>query len=209
MIVIFSYERQQMLTNLLNELDGYQPIVIDDGSSFKFPSFKFHQFKHGGKENFYKLWQYALLLAYKSEDDFYMFLPSDFQMLDLDKIFSIYNDLKHEPFVCNIINDGRTTCWNSYKPIPLDNGLNQVFFTDCGFFCNRLALEKIEFTINDIPKTRFNRSDISSGVGQQLTYLFNKNKVKMYTPLESLAFHGEHESLMHPNERLKNPLISK
>lgn len=209
MIVIFSYERQQMLTNLLTELSGYHPIVIDDGSSFKLPLSEFHQFEHGGKENFYKLWQYALSLTYKSKDDFYMFLPSDFQKLYLDKIFMIYNKLRHEPFVCNIVNDGRITCWNSYRPIPLQNGLNQVFFTDCGFFCNRSALENIEFNINDVPKERFNRANISSGVGQQLTYLFNKNNVKMYTPLQSLAFHGEHESLMHPNERLKNPLISK
>jgi hypothetical protein len=31
----------------------------------------------------------------------------------------------------------------------------------------------------------------------------------MYTPKKSLAFHGDHESKMHPEERKKNPLISK
>ena len=61
----------------------------------------------------------------------------------------------------------------------------------------------------DIPKSRFNIKDISSGVGQYLTFAFNKAKVKMFTPIKSLAYHGDHESLMHKEERIKKPLISK
>lgn len=210
MIFIFSYQRKEMLLNLLNnELKSYTPIVLDDGSDFKLNYNWFIQYEHGGKENFYKLWQYAFNCLSLSKDDFYLFIPSDFQKLDMERIFKIYNQLKDEPFVCNVINDGRKSCWNFYQPKPFNDELNQVFFTDCGFFCNRSALEKIDFKMIDIPKSRFNIKDISSGVGQYLTFAFNKAKVKMFTPIKSLAYHGEHESLMHKEERIKKPLISK
>jgi hypothetical protein len=209
MITIFSYQRKEMLTNLLSELEKHEPIVLDDGSDFKLESSNFHQFEHGGKENFYKLWQFAFNKAQQNNDDFFMFMPSDFSNIDLNRIFDYYNQLRHEPFACNIINDNRKSCWGSYHPIKHNSELNRVFFTDCGFFCNRLALEKIDFHIKEVPKSRFNRTNISSGVGQYLTYIFNKKNVKMYTPISSLAFHGEHESLMHPEERIKTPLISR
>jgi hypothetical protein len=209
MIFIFSYQRKEMLTNLLSELEKHNPIIIDDGSNFKLELSNFHQFEHGGKENFYKLWQFAFRKAQQSNDDFYMFMPSDFSNIDLDRIYDYYNQLRHEPFVCNIINDNRKSCWGSYNPIKHNSELNRTFFTDCGFFCNRLALEKIDFHINEVHKSRFTRSNISSGVGQYLTYVLNKNNVRIYTPISSLAFHGEHESLMHPEERIKNPLISR
>jgi len=38
MIFIFSYEREEMLTQVLNTLSDYEPIVIDDGSSFFIPN---------------------------------------------------------------------------------------------------------------------------------------------------------------------------
>ena len=35
------------------------------------------------------------------------------------------------------------------------------------------------------------------------------NLSEMMKPKKSMAFHGDHESVMHPEERKKNPLISK
>lgn len=210
MIYIFSYQRKEMLEKLLEELKGCQPVILDDGSDFKINYHWFIQYEHGGKENFYKLWQNAFNYLKYSKDDFYMFLPSDFNNLDLNRIYEYYNLLRHEPFVCNIINDGRKSCWNLHQPKKFNYELNQTFFTDCGFFCNRQALESINFNMPDIPKTRFKHNkDISSGVGQYLTHSFNKAKVKIFTPIKSLAYHGEHDSLMHPELRKRIKLVSK
>jgi len=210
MIYIFSYQRKEMLLNLIDELRHHEFTIIDDGSDFKLNLSNFHQFEHKGKEQFYLLWQYALKEASNNKDNLFMFIPSDFQRIDLNNIFRYYNMLNHEPFVCNIINDGRKSCWNLHQPKPYNEELNQVFFTDCGFFCNRSALEKINFTIPSIDKNRFiYNKNISSGVGQSFTNLFNKEKVKIFTPINSLAYHGNHDSLMHKKERIIRPLISK
>ena len=105
MIYIFSYQRKEMLEKLLEELKDNTAIILDDGSDFFIKSNPFYKFPHGGKENFYQLWKIALNDAFKKTDDFFMFLPSDFNNLDLNRIYEYYNLLRHEPFVCNIIND--------------------------------------------------------------------------------------------------------
>jgi hypothetical protein len=72
-----------------------------------------------------------------------------------------------------------------------------------------MALEKIGFSIPNVDPKRFvRRTDISSGVGQTLTQLFNRQKVRMFKPTNSLACHGEHESTMHPEHRTLIPLKS-
>ena len=63
-----------------------------------------------------------------------------------DDIIINYHNTFDEPYVFNLANDGREMCWNTIKPIQYDN-YKQVFFTDCGFFCNYRVLELLEFKI--------------------------------------------------------------
>jgi len=42
-----------------------------------------------------------------------------------------------------------------------------------------------------------------------LTFRMMRTNCKMFTPTKSLVHHGDHESLMHPEERIKTPLTSK
>jgi len=51
--------------------------------------------------------------------------------------------------------------------------------------------------------------NLSSGIGRSLTFDFKNGNVPMYIPVDSLAIHGDHESQMHPEERKRNPLISR
>ena len=210
MIFIFNYEREEMLNQILNQLRSEKPVVLDDGSSYFIDYDNVIRFAHGGKQEFWRKWFVAFELAKGSEDDFFMFMPNDFLDLDLTKIKKIHKKLKDNPYVYNIINDGRDTCWNSQPPRPFDQSADQVFFTDCGFFCNRKALDAIGWKITPIDGRRFvKRSDISSGVGQQLTSEFNRHRVKMFRPRKSLAKHGDHPSVMHPELRQTIKLISK
>lgn len=209
MIFVFSYQREQMLNQVLKELKGEVVTILDDGSDFIINHPNVIRFKHGGKAKFWEKWFFAFKLAEGTDDDFFMFMPSDYSEINLDKIKEIHNNYKDKPYVYNIVNDGREMCWNNIRPIIKDRDTIQLFFTDCGFFCNRLALEAIEFQMKEIDKNRFiKRKDISSGVGQYLTYAFNRARVKMYKPKSSLAFHGDHESTMHPEHRKELPLIS-
>lgn len=209
MIFVFSYQREQMLKQVLKDLKDEVVTILDDGSDFTIKHPNVIKFKHGGKEKFWEKWFFAFKIAEGTDDDFFLFMPSDFLNIDLVKIKEIHNNYKDKPYVYNIINDGREMCWNNLRPLIKDRNTEQVFFTDCGFFCNRAALEAIEFKIKEVDKGRFiKRKDISSGVGQYLTTYFNRARVKIYKPNESLAYHGDHESTMHPIGRKEVQLLS-
>lgn len=210
---IFSYERENMLKALVEEIKAFSSVnisykIIDDGSSFTFPD-NFHQFEHGGKEKFYQLWSYALSGLQNAPFDLFLFLPSDVSNVDFDRIIELHNQFKDKPYAYNLINDGRTKCWNLIEPKQIDEHTLKVGFTDCGFFCNKQLLNKIGYYVDPINPARFVNPAISSGVGQQLTQRMNKAKCDIYLPVKSLVYHGSHPSVMHPQERIKTPLISK
>lgn len=206
-ISLFTYDRPKMLEQTLNHLRDNTGLlttinVFEDGVTFPYR----------GKKGFWVTWNEALKECdnYGLKKEIYLFMPEDFLDLDLDRLQEIHERLKDKPYVCNIINDGRHQQWMAFpKQEPVD-GLERVGFTDCGFFCNREALEKIGFWMEEPPKGWFKQGeDISSGVGMMLTKRLAQAKIPIYKPVKSLAFHGSHPSKMHPNERDKNPLISK
>lgn len=210
MIVVFSYNRLEMLKQVVSELKNEDFIVLDDGSEFDIDSLDcdYMRFEHVGKEGFWRTWNLALELCKESNDDFFMFTPDDFINIDLKRIKKLHNQFKSNPYIYNTINDGREQNFIHTPVVQVDKETIDVGFNDCGFFCNRAALEMLEFKMIPIPLTRFNQSGISSGVGQQLTMRLHKAGVPMYKPFKSLAYHGEHESVMHKEERKQNPLIS-
>jgi len=211
MIIVFSYNRLEMLKQVVKELEGENLVVLDDGSSFDLDSLdcSFVQFEHMGKAGFWRSWNYALELCKESDDDFFLFMPDDHLQLELKRIKKLHNQFKSKPYIYNTVNDGRENCFIINETIQIDSDTINVGFTDCGFFCNRSALEALNFELYSIPLYRFRTPGISSGVGQQLTKRFDALRIPMYKPVKSLAFHGEHESVMHKEERIKNPLISK
>lgn len=210
MIIIFTYNRREMLEKMTEHLECFNPLVIDDGSNYKILHKNTVRFAHGGKQQYWKRWDFALRECKISKDDFFMFTPDDYENIDMKKIMDIHRKFKHKPYVYNIVNDGRDSSWNKITPIEIDEETLKVGFTDCGFFCNRKALEKLNFEINPISQKRFELDPFcGSGVGHQLTFRFNRAGVGIYKPKKSLAFHGDHESVMHPELRKKQPLTSK
>jgi len=197
-VYITSYDRPDMLKKVASQFEN--PVIFEDGVT--------HPFR--GKQEYWRTWDEILKDCEKNPSELYLFTPDDFLDLDIGRVLEIHERLSNRPYVCNIINDGRHQCWGGFKKQEPVNGLEQVGFCDCGFFCNREALEATKWRIKPVPPERWERDpNMSSGVGQQLTYCFMNRKIKMYKPVKSLAFHGDHESKMNPSERLKNPLISK
>lgn len=211
-IIIFSYEREAMLKSLIEEIKnvpGVSYSVIDDGSSFTL-SDNFHKFEHGGKPMFWRMWDYALRSLKADRSDLFLFIPSDFSNINFPEIIARHNQFKKSAYAYNVVNDGRQSCWNLVKPVRVDAHSTRVGFTDCGFFCNKATLNKLGYYVNQVNPQRFvANSAISSGVGQQLTFRMRQQNIAMYMPTTSLAHHGDHPSVMHPDERIKNPLTSK
>jgi len=196
-----------MLRQVLTDIHGEAFVVLDDGSDFETESMV--KFPHEGKAGFWKKWKHAFEMAEKSDDELFIFMPDDFERLQMGDILMLHEQHKHEPYVYNIINDGRDAQWTAFNPKQVDEHTIRIGFTDCGFFCNRKALDAIKWKIDPLNPLIFKRNPhMSSGVGQQLSSKFFYNDVAMYKPVRSLAYHGDHISQMHPLTRPSNPLIS-
>jgi hypothetical protein len=191
-VIITHYNRPEFLKQQLKELIGYDVTVIDDGSECDL-SFvdDLITFPHLGKKGFWVIWKKALQIAKYSLEDVIMFAPDDFLNFDLKAIEKL--DLNNK--VYNIINDGRKSCWGEKQ------------YVDCGFIASKESIMKIN--VNKPLETWFNTPDKSSSVGYQLTKEFKSLGIEMITPIKSLAFHGNHQSKMHPEHRKHNPLISR
>lgn len=198
---ITAYDRPEMLKQVVERFQEFdiEPIIYEDGVTHP----------HRGKKGFWKTWDEILKDCKENEADMYLFMPDDFLDIDIERIKEIHNQFT-KPYVYNIINDGRHESWVRFTKQQPINGHERVGYCDGGFFCDRSALEATKWRIKEIhPKRWALNPNLSSGVGEQLTKAFTLRKVPMYVPEKSLAYHGEHESKMHPDERKNNPLVSK
>jgi hypothetical protein len=207
---IMTYDREHDLKRVVSHLNknGLDPIIYDDGSTYETKLPNYHRHEHRGKKGFIHTWEDMLKVCRNNNADLYIFMGDDFHDLDLERLYKYHQQFKLYPYACNIINDGRTKCWTNLSCLDMGD-YYRLGFVDGGFFCNREALDRINFSLGSLPNGWHNKANRSSGVGMLLSKGFYSTRVKMYTPKKSLAFHGDHESKMHPEERKKNPLISK
>lgn len=66
MIFVFSYQREEMLKQVLTDIQGEDFVVLDDGSDFECENMI--KFKHEGKQGFWKKWVKAFEIAKKKEE---------------------------------------------------------------------------------------------------------------------------------------------
>jgi hypothetical protein len=198
-VVIFhSPQRRDMLEALLKELAGLDVYVIDDIYTF-------------GKHNFWVRMNQAIDYCLSSKHDNYLIMPDDVSRVDLNRIIQLHS--VNRKMVVNLINDGRYKQWGGeptrHPSIEVDGHLYyHSDFSDCGIVTNRKSISGLR--IRPIPIIQFQRRpNRSSGVGYQMTKFFRERGVPQYVPEKSLVYHGNHESIMHPEERKKNPLQSK
>lgn len=197
------------MQQLINEVKEYDYIILDDGSDcdLSFVNRKnIIRLPHGGKNNFWKIYNLAIKIMLASPFDNFLFLQDDTHNVDFDRIKEMFDRFKYENYLINARRDERTACWSApkFKAKTHQDLLHYGFF-DCVGFTNRKTLSGFKLQEPDL---RFKKENTSSGVGYQITKHFNKINIPMYTPVKSLVTHGNHESKMHPNERIKNKLIT-
>jgi len=241
LFVIFTYNREQMLKALINEISamnksvdehGYtvltssnrQIIVIDDGSDwlgsptrnigpYCFQCDEIIRTIHEGKQGFWKKWLLARQIALGTDHEYFCFLPDDVSNIDLKAIEEITKQgWTDRLFALNLLNAGECYRWGQYKPIQEDFTLagrvwQQCDYVDGAFVTNRTTLQA--FDIEPVTSAWFDRPDKSSGVGYQMTQKLRALGCPMMLPDISLAFHGDHESVMHKEHRKTTKLISK
>jgi len=225
LFIIFTYEREQMLKSMLGELFANHVIVIDDGSKHLKgsgitdlsdrgePCHTIIHTIHEGKKGFWKKWLIAQQIALGSEHDWFCFLNDDLTNIDLKAIEAISKQPWQEMcFAMNLLNCGERYRWGKYQdtqpPFELAGRTwSQCDYVDGNFITNRTTLET--FDIDPVPLSWFDRPDKSSGVGYQMTMKLRKVGCTMMLPDKSLAYHGDHDSVMHFEHRKKIKLISK
>lgn len=218
LVVVFTYNRPQMLSQLLYELHGNcEALVIDDGTKDAIPVFLTDQTListiHEGKQGFWKKWLLARQIALGTNHDYFVFMNDDLNKVDLNAIQTVINQGWNDRlFAMNLLNCGERYRWGKWREIQPDFKLagrtwRQCDYVDGNFITNRMTLES--FDIDPVPKEWFDRPDKSSGVGYQVTMKLRALGCPMMLPDKSLAYHGDHESVMHREHRKQVKLISK
>ena len=216
LFLISNYQRFEMLTKLIidiNSIDiegvSVDYMVFDDCSSYTIGKNVIRFKEHRGKERYWETFNDMFQYAKMHEYDLYVFTPNDFLNYDFQSLFRRAVDMSKTKYVFNIINDGRTCSWTGRNMIRLNKDTYRSFFTDCGFFTNRTTLNALDFKVMPIKeKPLFEQSKSGSGVGKQLSSRLCALNIPIFTPVKSLAYHGEHESLMNPEIRKHCKLVS-
>lgn len=221
LFIIFTYEREQMLKSMLDSIEDIHNhiIVIDDGSEWtkgvnrSLIDYNLIRTIHEGKKGFWKKWLIAQQIALGSEHEWFCFLNDDLTNIDLKAIEVISKQPWQEMcFAMNLLNCGERYRWGKYQdtqpPFELAGRTwSQCDYVDGNFITNRTTLETLD--IDPIPLSWFDRPNKSSGVGYQMTMKLRKVGCTMMLPDKSLAYHGDHDSVMHFEHRKKIKLISK
>ena len=212
LILISNFERYDMLIKIIDEINGYSDainvdyIIFDDKSSYTLDKNFIINDEHRGKKLYWKTFNDMFSYCKNNLYDTYVFIPNDFINLKINDIIEYSRLLKDEYYFFNIINDGRDKSWLNIDSIKINSDVKLVYFTDCGFFTNNKTLERLEYKINQINIS--DKSKSSSGVGKQLSFRLYDLEIPIFNPIKSLAYHGNHESIMNPEERKINKLIS-
>jgi len=207
------------------QFSSFDVMVIDDGSEWSKENIgtklditsslmpEFIRTIHEGKKGFWKKWLIAQQIALGSEHEWFCFLNDDLTNIDLKAIEAISKQpWKEMCFAMNLLNCGERYRWGKHQdtqpPFELaDRTWSQCDYVDGNFITNRTTLET--FDIDPVPLSWFDRPDKSSGVGYQMTMKLRKVGCTMMLPDKSLAYHGDHNSVMHFEHRKKIKLISK
>lgn len=207
--VVFTYNRPEMLLNTVQHLLKHvdRIIVVDDGSPVQIglvrDNIQYMHLPHVGKEGWWKHWDRVFKVCKDVDCDRFIFMPDDFENLDVSRALSLYDSIKGDAKTLNLINCGREQ-WGATR-VQVSDDLILCGFNDCGFVCSKFILRRLKFRMFPI----YNYAHESSGVGRQLTSRLRKINVAMYCPVRSLAHHGDHPSVMHPELRKREPIISK
>jgi len=181
-----------MLANVVAEFAGYDIAIIGDKETF-------------GIDQFWKRWEQARQICLNSPHDNYLILSDDGSRHDIESVNWWFEKFTG-PFACQIISDSRDKCWGSAGCVTLSEEMGyQIIncgFFDCGGLTNRATLELFEVE----PTKKSKRA--SSGVGMQITHKLRELGVPMYKTSPSLSYHGDHPSVMHPELRKRQPLIT-
>lgn len=209
---ITSYNREESLKRIVSEhiKHNIDFIIVDDGSYFinneYWEQFNIMKYDRYGKIKHIHKFNDIFEHFNNSNYDSIIVLPDDVYNVDFDYIKMIAEVNKNEEYIFNLLTDHRKTCWNTIQPIYLEQNIERVYFTDCIFLTNKKTISF--FNNMTLPKKWFDTENKSSGVGYTMSKIANINDIAIYRRVTSICTHSDEISVMHPEERKNNPLLS-
>jgi tetratricopeptide (TPR) repeat protein len=229
-IVIPSYNRHHLLRKLLTQINreaGDFDIwvdVFDDGSTYpivedarNYTNLKglgVHRYKNHGKKQYWQLVNHIFEYIYKQNVDFFIYMPDDIEICSdfFHQVISRWQAISDpKKIVLNLGLDNRTQCWTRFERVKCKFGEVEVFksqWVDMLMLFERSFLEALNYRIEPIDLSRWEKNpNLSSGVGQEISQKLHRLGFSLYQVSEYLISHGDHDSMMNPEERKINPLI--
>lgn len=234
LIVVTTYNRPDGLLNLLTELkkdtlsEHIHFLIFDDGSKLSYnkviaylkKNFSFDFFRNEinqGKSNYWQIVNAAFQAVKLHEFDYFLMLPDDVGLVDdfLTKSIDGYNSIFDNKKVC-------LNLWNDYSRFgkPSWTGINtkevefdgkpfhKIGWLDMCLISDRKLFDIIDFSVHRPESIYVLNKELSSGVGAQLSKRLVSAGANLYQVVKSLVKHDDHASVMHPEHRVKTPLIT-
>lgn len=205
---VFHYNRPRLLAQCVSDLSLIGSVkVVDDHSRIR-PHNAIQPVKHCGRTNFNCLWQLAFDNATGIEADWFIFAQDDFTQWNLPALkHAIDYCGKHR--VLHYHRDHREAVWNNFQPQQLDETYRRIGWVDAHYAISKWMLSEVmNYTVPVVTQS-WKKLGASSGVGKYTTEFFKLKGVEIIQPVKSICHHaGNGCSVMHPIERLNNPLKS-
>lgn len=224
-IVITTFNREEMLKLLLNDIfkeKKYKILVtiFDDGSNQKYDltgyDVKYIRYvKNNGLKNVWRVITDTFNYCKKIKSKYYIYLQDDLRLKsnffnDSVRIFEKINDDKKISLGTLMVETQRNkTKWTNILPITYDE-YYKTQWVELVFICEYNFFELLNFKVNEIPKTRWDKnSNLSCGVGDQISNRLLNLGYNMYHVIDSLTTHDDHDSVFYKDFRKNEKLIAK
>lgn len=229
-VVVLTYERPQLLVDLLNDIDAHRGghsisvVVYDDASKADYSAVRgllndrgwqyVRARQNHGKRGFWRWVNQIYADQQKRRDRTFVMLPDDMRLCDrfFDRALNIWERIEDPQKVSlNLLRDNSRegkACWT--EQLPIDCGpVFDIGWVDGAIVCNRRYFRTLDWRVDPIDPNRWAyNSQASSGVGHQLSVRLYGAHMGMYGVKRSLVAHVAGPSTMNALERRKNPLIA-
>lgn len=203
LINITSYDRQEMLLNLTEQLEGESIIIWDDNSNFTIDgNFEFYKFysNYGKKKAWRKFQRIFDFLLKDHKAKYYILIPDDVILCDdfVNKAIKLYESIEDKNKIClSLLSDDRIKNPNWTELHPVEKGdVVLTHWSDLCFICERKFLEEVE--MKEVLKDRWDiNPDLGSGVGSVISKSLYRKGYNQYHSKESLVKHIGFKSKMN------------
>lgn len=213
LINICSYNRLEMLQNLIDEFEEFDVIVWDDKSDFTkddlgtsiYSNHSFNQFNvNFGKKLAWQKFKFIFEACKLKDYKYYFFLPDDCKPCKnfIEKSIELWERIKDNKKIClSWASADRLKEPNWTPHYPVDKGeviLSQ--WNDLQFMCEKKFFQEVKIKEVD-PKRWEQDATLGSGVGSMISNQLCKNFHLYHAKEEMLKHLGNDCSLMNPEER--------